>query len=193
MTNDPRADGVHAVAADDAVGDAPRLDGIHHVKLPVSDLQRSRDWYASRLGYRVSIEFVEQGQLMGLSMSHPNGGPEFALRLDPQRAEAAAGFDYFSISVPHKHALVVLATRLTELGESHAGIREGIVGWLLPGLHDLDGHEVRFYTTAAHRRLADGETLLVETLACTSGSRAASNIGLVGEQEGAWATTSECD
>jgi catechol 2,3-dioxygenase-like lactoylglutathione lyase family enzyme len=30
--------------------DTPRLDGIHHVKIPVTDLDRSRAWYESRLG-----------------------------------------------------------------------------------------------------------------------------------------------
>jgi catechol 2,3-dioxygenase-like lactoylglutathione lyase family enzyme len=68
---------------------APQLDGIHDVKLPVRDLARSRAWYESRLGYRAAIEFVEQGKLMGIGMRHPNGGPEFGLRLDPERAEAA--------------------------------------------------------------------------------------------------------
>ena len=33
--------------------DAPALAGIHHVKLPVTDLARSREWYESRLGYQV--------------------------------------------------------------------------------------------------------------------------------------------
>jgi len=40
--------------------DAPLLDGIHHIKIPVIDLDRSREWYASRLGYQVEIEFVER-------------------------------------------------------------------------------------------------------------------------------------
>lgn len=62
---------------------APALAGVHHLKLPVRDLARSREWYASRLGYEVEIEFVESGRLMGLAMRHPNGGPVLALRLDP--------------------------------------------------------------------------------------------------------------
>jgi catechol 2,3-dioxygenase-like lactoylglutathione lyase family enzyme len=33
--------------------DTPVLAGIHHLKLPVTDLARSRDWYESRLGYEV--------------------------------------------------------------------------------------------------------------------------------------------
>jgi catechol 2,3-dioxygenase-like lactoylglutathione lyase family enzyme len=129
---------------------APRLDGIHHVKLPVRDLARSRAWYESRLGYRSAIEFVEQGELMGIVMRHPDGGPDFGLRLDPARAEAAAGFDYFSIGVPSREAIEDLAARLTSLGEAHAGVHYATIGWILPELHDPDGHEVRFYTTAHH-------------------------------------------
>src|SRR5690242_20049450 len=95
---------------------SPQLDGIHHVKLPVRDLARSRAWYESRLGYRAAIEFTEQGELTGIVMRHPNGGPQFGLRLDPVRAEAAAGFDYFAIGVPSKEAIEDLAARLTALG-----------------------------------------------------------------------------
>ena len=128
----------------------PQLDGIHHVKLPVRDLARSRAWYESRLGYQTEAEFVEQGKLMGIAMRHPNGGPEFALRLDPARAEAAAGFDYFAIGVPSKEAIEDLAARLTSLGEQHAGVHYATIGWILPELHDPDGHEVRSDTTVHH-------------------------------------------
>jgi catechol 2,3-dioxygenase-like lactoylglutathione lyase family enzyme len=129
---------------------APQLDGIHHVKLPVRDLARSRAWYESRLGYQAAIEFVEQGKLTGIVMRHANGGPQFGLRLDPARAEAAAGFDYFAIGVPSKEAIEDLATWLTSLGEQHAGVHFATIGWILPELHDPDGHEVRFYTTTHH-------------------------------------------
>lgn len=130
--------------------EAPRLDGVHHLKLPVSDLARSRAWYESRLGYQVEIEFVENGTLMGYGLRHPNGGPGFGLRLDPDRARAAAGFDYFSIGVPDKTAIDDLAERLTALGETHAGVHFATIGWILPMLHDPDGHEVRFYTQQHH-------------------------------------------
>ena len=35
------------------VPDMPPLAGIHHLKLPVTDLARSLEWYRSRLGYQV--------------------------------------------------------------------------------------------------------------------------------------------
>jgi catechol 2,3-dioxygenase-like lactoylglutathione lyase family enzyme len=122
---------------------APALAGIHHLKLPVSDLARSREWYQSRLGYQVEVEFVEQGTLMGYGLAHPNGGPPLGLRLDPGRARAAAGFDYFAIGVPDRAAL-------DDLGEVHAGVHRASMGWILPLLHDPDGHEVRFYTMEHH-------------------------------------------
>lgn len=129
---------------------APALNGVHHLKLPVRDLERSCQWYVSRLGYTQQQEWFEDGVRTGLGLRHPNGGPDLALRLDPARAEAAAGFDYFAIGVPDKPAIDALAARLTDLGETHAGVHFATFGWILPMLHDPDGHEVRFYTTVHH-------------------------------------------
>jgi catechol-2,3-dioxygenase len=141
--------------------DAPALAGIHHLKLPVTDLIRSAEWYRSRLGYRVLIEFVEQGKLMGYGLEHPHGGPPLGLRLDPARARAAAGFDYFAIGVPDKEAIDQLAARLNALGEQHAGVHWASIGWILPDLHDPDGHEVRFYTHQHHTDLASGQVTTI--------------------------------
>lgn len=140
----------------------PTFDGVHHLKLPVSDLLRSLAWYQSRLGYVRVVDFVEQGRLMGISLRHPAGGPDLALRLDPERAAAAAGFDYFSIAVPDKDEIDRLAGQLTALGEQHAGVHFASLGWILPMLHDPDGHEVRFYTTFAHTEIpTDGSVLVI--------------------------------
>jgi hypothetical protein len=108
-------------SASNDMQDVPALAGVHHLKLPVSDLARSRRWYRSRLGYEVTMEFVEQGRLMGYVLEHPNGGPQLALRLAPVRARAAAGFDYFAIGVPGKTALDELAARLTALAKTTTG------------------------------------------------------------------------
>jgi catechol 2,3-dioxygenase-like lactoylglutathione lyase family enzyme len=131
-------------------GTAPTLDGVHHLKLPVSDLERSMAWYGEHLGYELQTRFVEQGRLMGVSLAHPNGGPVLALRLHPEMAERAAGFDYFSFGVPSLSHLEDLAQRLTGSGVDHAGVHFATIGWILPGALDPDGHEVRFYTTDSH-------------------------------------------
>jgi catechol 2,3-dioxygenase-like lactoylglutathione lyase family enzyme len=142
--------------------DTPHLAGVHHLKLPVSDLARSRAWYESRLGYALQVEFVEQGTLMGIGLAHPNGGPDLALRLDPERAAKAAGFDYFAIGVRDQAAIEALAARLTALGEEHAGVHQATAGWILPLLHDPDGHEVRFYTVEHHTTHPVGEVTTID-------------------------------
>jgi catechol 2,3-dioxygenase-like lactoylglutathione lyase family enzyme len=152
--------------------DVPRLDGVHHLKLPVRDLARSREWYESRLGHRSHIEFVEEGELRGVALSHPNGGPELALRLDPVRAAAVAGFDYFSIGVPSEQGMNELAARLTALGEEHGGVHRTSIGWILPYTHDPDGHEVRFYTTQRHTDPPSGEVLRTDDLREVADGRA---------------------
>jgi len=137
--------------------DAPALAGIHHLKLPVTDLARSLEWYRSRLGYQVQIEFIEQGTLMGYGLAHPAGGPELGLRLDPERARAAAGFDYFAIGVADKAAMDLLARRMDKLGQAHAGVHRASLGWILPEVLDPDGHTLRFYTMEHHTGVTPGE------------------------------------
>src|SRR5580704_4470397 len=141
--------------------DVPALAGIHHLKLPVTDLAQSLRWYRSRLGYDIQVEFVEQGTLMGYGLWHPAGGPNLALRLAPERARAAAGFDYFAIGVPDKAAMDRLARRLDELGQPHAGVHRASLGWILPEVPDPDGHALRFYTMEHHTDLHPGQTTTI--------------------------------
>jgi catechol 2,3-dioxygenase-like lactoylglutathione lyase family enzyme len=141
--------------------DTPALAGIHHLKLPVTDLARSLEWYRSRLGYDVQVEFVEQGTLMGYGLAHSAGGPPLGLRLDPERALAAAGFDYFAIGVPDKAAIDQLARKLDELGQVHAGVHRASLGWILPEVLDPDGHALRFYTMAHHTDPQPGEVTTI--------------------------------
>jgi catechol 2,3-dioxygenase-like lactoylglutathione lyase family enzyme len=150
---------------------APVLDGVHHLKLPVADLDRTQGWYESRLGYRLAIRFTQEGQTTGLVMAHPNGGPMLGFVLDPERAARASGFDYFSIGVPDKAAIEQLADRLGALGETHAGVHFATIGWILPETHDPDGHEVRFYTTDHHTDLASAEVLVIDDPVGTEAQR----------------------
>ncbi|MGY1622092.1 VOC family protein [Geodermatophilus sp. SYSU D00965] len=124
----------------------PALQGFHHVKLPVSDVARSRDWYCEVLGLAVDLEFVEDGVLMGVALRDAGRTLAIAVRHEPERAAALAGFDPLALGVPAREDLVAWGRRLDDLGEPHGEIVEGHGLSLLPGLHDPDGIEVRFYT-----------------------------------------------
>ncbi len=103
----------------------PALSGFHHVKLPVGDVVRSRDWYQAVLGLDVDIEFVEDGVLMGVALRDPTGTVTLAARHDPQRAAALAGFDLIAVGVPTRTDLEAWVSRLDALGQPHGGIVTG--------------------------------------------------------------------
>jgi catechol 2,3-dioxygenase-like lactoylglutathione lyase family enzyme len=122
------------------------LSGFHHVKLPVSDVARSRDWYMGVLGFTTDIEFVEDGVLMGVGLAHDGMPAGIALRHDPDRAKAMSGFDAVALLVPTREAVHTGKARLDEAGEPHGGIVTGHRGGsVLVGLHDPDGIEIRLY------------------------------------------------
>jgi catechol 2,3-dioxygenase-like lactoylglutathione lyase family enzyme len=122
------------------------LSGVHHVKLPVSDVARSRDWYTSVLGFEVDIEFVEDGVVMGIALTDPAHTTRLAIRHDPARAKAMSGFDALALLVPARADVERWRARLDELGVDHGGVVTGHRGGsVLVGLHDPDGIEIRLY------------------------------------------------
>ncbi len=125
----------------------PALDGIHHLKVHVTDVRRSAMWYARTLGYQPLMEFMQASRLVGYGMSHPRGGTLLTLRLDPEQARKTAGWVYFEMGVPDTGALRDLAQRLDDLDIGHGPVVRTPIGWLLPGVLDPDGHEMRFYVS----------------------------------------------
>src|SRR3954466_10862091 len=122
----------------------PEITGFHHVKLPVSDVAASRDWYERVLGFALEIEFVEDGVLRGVGLAR--GGASVALRHDPDRAKALSGFDAMALLVPTREDVRAWEERLDAAGEPHGGVITGARGGsVLVGLHDPDGIEIRLY------------------------------------------------
>ena len=124
----------------------PGLGTFHHVKLPVADLPASIEWYGRVLGLEVAIEFVEEGVLRGVALSDPGRQFMLALREDPERAVHLRGFDPIAYGVPTLDDLRDWVGQLDRLGVPHSEIVEGSIGWLVTGLTDPNGFEVRLYT-----------------------------------------------
>ncbi|MEV0596070.1 VOC family protein [Nonomuraea cavernae] len=122
------------------------LGGFHHVKLPVSDVHKSLEWYRRVLRLDLAIEFVEDGVLRGVALTDPARTVTLALREEPRLAAQLSGFDPVALGVPTLEALRAWADHLDTLGERRGEIAEGSVGWLIPGLIDPDGIEIRLYT-----------------------------------------------
>ncbi len=122
------------------------LSGFHHVKVPVTDVTRSRAWYLRVLGLQVVMDFVEDDVLMGVALADPAGSLSIALRHDPARAAALSGFDAIALGVPTRTGIEQWRARLDDLAEPHGGVVTGHRGGsVLVGLHDPDGIEIRLY------------------------------------------------
>lgn len=119
--------------------------GLHHVKLPVGDVGRSRDWYVRVLGFREEVEFREEGVLRGVGLHHPVADLRVALRGDPQRARTLAGFDCLCLAVGTRADLDVLLDRVRAAGAETTEPRPGHRGWAADVV-DPDGYLVRVHT-----------------------------------------------
>jgi hypothetical protein len=83
----------------------------------------------------------------GLRHEPPQRWTLLTLRLDPEQARKTAGWVYFEMGVPDTIALNELAERLDGLDVGHGPVVRTPIGWLLPGVVDPDGHEMRFYVS----------------------------------------------
>ncbi|MEU2610471.1 VOC family protein [Micromonospora sp. NPDC007271] len=121
------------------------ITGLHHLKLPVTDVVTSRTWYARAFGFQTAVEFTEDGVLRGVGLHHPASRLGLALREDPARARALAGFDTVCFAVGTRADLDRVLQRLNALGIAHTAPVAGHRGEAAD-IPDPDGHVVRLHT-----------------------------------------------
>ena len=121
--------------------------GLHHVRIPVTDVWRSRDWYISLLGFVPVLDLEEEQSLVGVVLRHPEG-IVLGLHEDPLRAKVLRGFAVLGLSVLDRQQLQQLCHALDRQGISHSPIEEGHLGWYVD-VPDPDGILVRFHTGTA--------------------------------------------
>lgn len=128
----------------------PALDGIHHVTLTVSDLDRSVAWYTETLGFtelqRVAVNGMAKAMLThgGLLVTLTEHG-EFA---EPGAfSERRTGLDHLGFAVPDRAALDAWAARLDALGVARGEVTRGRSGDLI-AFRDPDNIALEFYTSS---------------------------------------------
>lgn len=117
------------------------LTGVHHVRLPVRDLQRSYAFWSEVVGYERDFDFPGA---QAWALKHPTGGPNLVLWHDPEKAAATSGFPWFSLGLPTSQDVLDLAETLDRLGIEHGGVQDAFVEIKLPFVSDPDGHLVGF-------------------------------------------------
>ena len=130
----------------------PVLQGIHHLKFPASDLERSLAFYERSLGgQRIAAwdHFHKDGSRYAIILDVPGLGTKLELRLDPKQAVAQRGFDPVTIAVQDRAALATWASHLDAEGIEHSPILAAIQAWLIV-FSDPDGRRLRLYTLELH-------------------------------------------
>jgi glyoxylase I family protein len=111
--------------------------GLHHVRLTVTDLERSRAFYTEVLGFEVAAESPgspddpavrdDPAQLYGGVVFQTNG-MLFGLRPvaagDDRFVSERVGLDHLSFAVASRDALVDAAAKLEERGVTHGEVMD---------------------------------------------------------------------
>lgn len=129
----------------------PALRGIH-LKFAVADLQRSLSFYERVFGARRIAAYDHHrpdGTLFAHILEVPGLGTLLELRLDPEAADRAAGFDPVTIAVDDRAALDRWIAVLDEAAIPHSPVLVAIQAWLLV-VDDPDGRRLRLYTLTTH-------------------------------------------
>jgi catechol 2,3-dioxygenase-like lactoylglutathione lyase family enzyme len=122
----------------------PTIIGVHHVKVPVGDVLRSRDWYIEVLGFTPLLDFEEEDRLIGVALQHPCGFT-IGLHLDPERAGVLCGFPTVALCVGDADDLMDWSVYLDGRSIEHSPILEGHLGSFIE-LEDPDGLLVQLHT-----------------------------------------------
>jgi catechol 2,3-dioxygenase-like lactoylglutathione lyase family enzyme len=122
------------------------IRGVHHVRVPVSDVFRSRDWYMDVLDLEPVLTVEEADDVVGIVLGHPSG-VVLGLHLAAERAAALRGFAVLALSVGDRSALDAWARRLeTIMGERPEPVASHL-GWSLH-VADPDGVIVQLHTSS---------------------------------------------
>ena len=121
------------------------ITGIHHVRVPVSDLDRSVEFWTATFGFERDFDFPGDEGPIATALTHPATDTHVVLWKDAARAVSSAGFTSVGLGVPDRASIDALAAELDVAGIPHQGIEPSFVEVKLVGVADPDGNLVNFY------------------------------------------------
>lgn len=130
----------------------PRLSGLHHLSLTVSDVDSSLEWYRRVLGFEV-LARRDDGVLAKAMLTDTDRTVTVVLVGHHVAAvvgdfdEHRTGLDHVGFAVADRAELEAWAARLDELGVARGDITAGSTGELI-AFRDPDGIALEFYTRA---------------------------------------------
>jgi len=120
--------------------------GLHHVRVPVSDVIRSRDWYCDVLGFECRLVFEDEDRVVGVVLDH-ECGLSLGLHLLPHAARALHGFCCVALDVGDMDHLAHSCRELDGAGIPHSEPTQGHLGWYVE-IRDPDSVVIQLHTSS---------------------------------------------
>lgn len=136
----------------DPIAAPPPLDGLHHLKFAVSNVEASLKFYCDVFGAEriPRADHVDPaGNVYAYICDVPGFGTKLDLRLSDTHSKAARSFDPVTLNIPDRAALRQWIAHCDKLGVSHSGEIITALAFMLV-IEDPDGRRIRLYTVQKH-------------------------------------------
>lgn len=120
----------------------PSLLGVHHVRLPVLDVETSSDWYRTILGFEILLYEEEEDGAVGAVLRHPSGVVLGLHQVGSAVVEALDGFNVLGLAADDLSAWL---DELDRLGATHGQVTRSSVGFFIEVV-DPNGTVVQLHT-----------------------------------------------
>jgi glyoxylase I family protein len=125
----------------------PPINGLGHIDLTVTDVERSARWWEEVMGFTLVAQHERPGFTVW-NVFHPSflsiGLVAFEDPATDRFDERAVGLDHLALRVPDRDALEAWGRHLDGLGVAHSGLKEENGGPLI-GLRDPDNIQLELW------------------------------------------------
>ncbi|KAK6984802.1 40S ribosomal protein S30 [Favolaschia claudopus] len=131
----------------------PSILGIHHLKIPTSNLTAKLTFYTTLLSFTHLPDFdhrrADTNELIAVIVQHTPTRLLVELRINEAQAQSQRGWDAITWSVQTRADLERWREKLVEEGVECSRVLRGYKGWVLV-TEDPDGAFVRWYCLETH-------------------------------------------
>ena len=120
----------------------PKLLGVHHIRLPVLDIEASVDWFRTVLGFEVLLYEEDENMAVGAALHHTSGIVLGLHKAEPAIVSALEGFNILGLTTDD---LTAWDDELDRLGVVHGEVTPSSAGYYIEVMGP-NGSAVRLHT-----------------------------------------------
>jgi catechol 2,3-dioxygenase-like lactoylglutathione lyase family enzyme len=120
----------------------PSLLGVHHIRLPVVDVEATSDWYRTIFGFEILLYEEEENGPVGAVLRHSSGVLLGLHQTEASVVDALKGFNVLGLATDDLTAWV---GELKRRGAIHGEVMLGSVGYFIDVI-DPNGMVVQLHT-----------------------------------------------